>query len=570
MSVFFNGRLIVSPATASVVDSSRLYSRGLSVGNILALVGTCEGGQPGTALQFSSAAQAKEVLLSGDLLRAVQMAFDPSSETGAPASVTCIRVNPATQATLTLLDGASGNAIVLYSTNYGQSQNQIKVKVEAGTNQGLKLTTQLGPAYYCVDDMQRRAFSLTYGGAEAGAVTATVGNSTMTLNIGSTPTAIALANYPSVQALVDYLNTVGGITAAVLDGNGLKPSVNGLDAVTAVNIKATDATITGTLQAAVDWFNSSGEGFITAARATGATRVPTPVGFTYLSGGGNGSVTNNDWSNAFTALQTEDVQWVVPLTGTSAIHAMADAHVAFMSKVMGKERRSICGTDLATPDANAITAAKALNSDRTSLTHLGVYDYDDSAALVLYPPCFAAVLVAAGFCGLNPGTPMTNHSLKVRGLERKLRNPTDTDALILGGVLCLEDTAAGYKVVQSVSTWLNDRNYDKVEQSVGVALDFTMRNLRKALDVLRGKKNDPRLLNLAVEIADTQLKALSKPEPEGPGVLAGDKDSPPFKGLTASIVADQLLLSFQASPVLPNNYVLVTCYAVPFSGTASI
>lgn len=83
---------------------------------------------------------------------------------------------------------------------------------------------------------------------------------------------------------------------------------------------------------------------------------------------------------------------------------------------------------------------------------------------------------------------MTNKALKVRGLERKLRNPTDTDRLITGGVLCVEDVATGFKVVQSISTWLINDNYNRVEQSVGVALDFTARNVRNALDVLRGER----------------------------------------------------------------------------------
>lgn len=569
MSVFFNGRLITSPATASAVDSSRLYNRGLSVGNVLALVGTAAGGKPKTALRFGSAAEAKAILRDGDLLRAVEMAFNPSAETGAPASIVCVRPEAATQSTLTLLDAASAGSIVLTSTNYGIHTNQIKAKVEAGTTAGLKLTTQFGNDYCTVDNLERRCLSVSYAGAEATATVA-VTTTTITVTVGASANPITLSSFPTVQSLVDRLNIIPGITALVLDGNGAKATSGILDAAASSSIKSLTVVLKSDLQAAIDWINSASETYVTAARASGASLPPAPIGFTYLSGGTTPSAATQDWSDAFVALQGEDVQWVTPLTETSAVHAMADAHAVYMSSVVGKERRAICGTALGTTDVAAIAAAKAINSDRTSLAHIGIYNYDPAGALTLYAPCFAAAIVASGFCGLNPGMPMTNHSIKVAGVERSLRNPTDTDALIRGGVLCIENSTKGFRVVQSISTWLNNTNYDKVEQSVGVALDLVMRNVRNSLDELRGQKNSPSLLNLAVEKTDTVLRELARPEPSGPGVLAGDKANPAYKGITASIEGDQLRVSFQASPVLPANYVLVTCYAVPYAGTASI
>jgi len=178
-------------------------------------------------------------------------------------------------------------------------------------------------------------------------------------------------------------------------------------------------------------------------------------------------------------------------------------------------------------------------------------------------------MIGGAFAGLNPGTPLTNKSLKIRGLERKLRNPTDTDALILGGVLCLEDTRTGYKVVQSITTWLTNQNYNRREISVGVALDFVMRNVRNAVDEIRGFKNNPIQLSLAVERTESVLRELARPEPSGPGVLAGDEANPPYKNISASAVGDQLQIEFQCSPVLPINYIPVTCFAVPWSGSAS-
>lgn len=565
MSVFFNGRLWVSPATMSVVDDSKMYSRGLSVGNNLALIGRADGGEPDTALKFGSVSEARAVLRGGDLLRAVERAFNASSQSPGPSSITAVRVNPATQATLTLKDAAAADSIALASTNYGLIDNQIKVKVEAGTNVGVKVTSQFGSSYCIRDDLARNALTVQYSGTGTG--TLTLNNTTATLLLNAITTTIDLNSYTTVQTLVDRLNAITGITAAVADGNGEKPALNGLDGLTTQDIKTSVYTVTANLQAVVDWFNGNGETYVTATRA--GTKVPAAVAFSYLAGGSDGTVTNTEWTSAFTTLQGEDVQWVVPLSNASAIHAMADAHVVYMSNIARQERRAICGMASGSTDAQAITAAKAINSDRTSLTHLGIYDYDSAGALVLFEPYIAAAMIAGAFAGLNPGTALTNKILKIRGMERKLRNPTDTDALIAGGVLCIEDTPTGYKVVQSVTTWLTNSNYNRREISVGVALDFTMRNVRNAVDDLRGAKNNPITLSLAVERAESALRELARPEPSGPGVLAGDAASPAYKNITASADGDVLRIEFQASPCIPANYIPITCYAVPFSGKAT-
>lgn len=569
MSVYFNGRLLVTPTTQSAVDDSAMANRNLSVGNVVALVGRSEGGQPNTVLTFGSASEAADVLRSGELLTAVQKAFDPSAQTGGPASVKVVRVNPAVQASLNLLDAGSATVVALTSTDYGLWTNQIKVKVEAATTAGRKLTTQVGDDYYSQDDVYRNAFSVVYTGAQATAVM-TITGTTVTLQAptGTTVATIDLATYPTVQQLVDRINALTGFTAAVLDGNGTKPTLQGLDFVTAQSVK-TSYTATAHLQAIVDWINGTAEGFLTATRPANVGTLPAVLAWTYLSGGSDGSVTNTEWSNAFTTLQTADVQWVVPITSDASIHAMADTHVAFMSGVGRMERRAIVGTDTGTTDAAAVTLAKAINSDRTSLVHLGFYDYNSAGTLVLFPPYILAAMIAGAFSGVSPGTAMTNKTLKVRGLERKLRNPVDTDVLCTGGVMAVEDTPQGYKVVQSVSTWLTSTAYNRREVSTGVALDYVCRNVRIALDVLRGEKGNPLTMARALSITDGVLRELARAEPQGPGVLAGDDDNPAYKGITVSLEGDVLRVEFQCSPVIPCNYILATIYAVPYAGTAS-
>lgn len=570
MSVFFGGRLLISPTTASVVDDSGLANQNLTVGNVVAIIGRSSGGKPNTPLYFGSPSEAVATLRDGELLTAVLNAFDPSAQTGGPSKVCAVRVNPALQASLALADAASATVINLKSTDYGLYTNQIKAKIESGSTSGKKLTIQLGDAYFSADNVHRNAFKVRYSGAAVSAVMS-VSNSIVTLQApsGTEVAAIDLATYATIQQVVDRINSVAGFAASVQDGNGSSVALNGLDAVSTQDIKTADYVATANLQAVIDWINSTGEGFVDATRAANAGTVPTNIGFTYLAGGSDGTVTNNEWSNAYTTLQTVDVQWVVPVSSDASLHAMNDAHVAYMSTVGKMERRGIVGMATGSTDQNAIDAAKAINSDRTSLVHLGYYNYNASGVLTLYPPYLLAAMIAGAFSGVNPGTPLTNKTLKVRGLERNLRNPTDTDALIQGGVLCVENTSKGFKVVQSITTWLTNDNYNRVEVSTGVAVDFTARNVREALDDLRGQKGDPLLLSRAVSIAESRLRELARPEPQGVGVLVGDKANPAYRNIRANLQGDVLRVEFECQPVIGVNYVLVSIFAKAYSGSAA-
>ena len=568
MAVFFNGQLLTTPTTASAVVDDAMRNQNLSVGNVLALVGKSAGGKPKSALRFGTPDQARRVLRGGELLDAVLKAFSPSNETGGPQEVIAIRVQPALQASLILKDDLDANVINLTSTGYGLGENQVKVRIEDGTLSGKRLTTQFGTAYYTADNVGRTAFKVSYTGA-ATVATVDVAADKVTVTADLEVTEIPLAEFATVDSLVDRINAIVDFTATVEDRSNAKPTLNALDFLVAGDVKAGALSVKADLQAAIDWINGAGEGYAHAERALNAGTPPANVPFQFMTGGTDGTTDISDWNDAFEALQTIDVQWVSPVTPDPAIHAMCDTHVHFCSGQLKRERRSIVGMESGTTDDEAIAAAKLLNSDRTSLAHIGYYDYDETGKLVLMSPYMTAALLAGAFTGVSPGTPLTNKSISVRGLERDLVNPTETDPLIRGGVLCVENTEQGYKVVQSISTWLVNDNYNRVEQSCGVALDFVVRNVRNAVDVLRGRKGGPLVLSRAISIAESTLRELAREEPQGPGVIVGDAASPAYRNITASLEGDAVRVDFECSPVIPVNYVLNTVYAVPYSGSAS-
>lgn len=481
MPVFFDGRLIVTPTSATVVDDSAMSNQNLAVGNNVLLIGTAKGGQPKKALRFGGPDEAIALLRSGDLLDAVKKAFAPSAQTNGPSTVTVIRVDPATGGSLTLQNSGepASDAIRVTAIDAGAYTNNIQIRVDEGSTPSKRAVTVRLGNQYC----------------------------------------------------------------------GPSKDLSSIEEV-------------------VEWINGNAANLVKAEALAGAEGSLGLIAYTSLEGGSDGTTTIDDWSEAFQVAQTVDAQWMTPVTGDPAIHAMCDTHVSFMSAQGRKERRAIYGTAAGTSNEDAMAAAFALNSDRAGLAFQGFYDFDETGSMRLYPAYITAAGLAGMFAGVNPGTALTNKTFRCRGLERDLRNPTDTDVLISAGLICLENTTQGYKVVQSVSTWVQNRNYNKVEISCGAALDQVVRNVREALGALVGEKGNPLVLSRAISITDSVLRESAREEPQGPGLLAGNEESPAYRNIKASLQADVLRVQFECSPVIPVNYVLTTVFAVPFSGTA--
>ena len=569
MPVFFNGAEIVSPATASDINDSALANTNVSGSNVLAIIGNSAGGQPNTALAFTNPTEAAATLISGDLADAVRFAFAPSSAVGSPSKIVAIRANPATQATATLT-AAGTPVIALSSADYGVWTNNIAVKVEQGSVNGKLLTVQSGSNTYTADNVSRSALTMGYNGQQASATVSTTATTVaLSAPAGTVVATIDLTQAKTVQDLAQRINSVQGFFAIVTAGSANTSALNGLDTVTAQDVMTRPFNLPANLQAVIDWLNNAAGGLLVATRQTLGV-VPDNAPFVYLTGGSDDVTTASSYQAAYNTLQSVDVQWVVPLSTDPAVAAMNDAHCQFMSTVGRLERRSIVGMPVGTTDAQAIALAQSLNSDRTSLTHLGPYMYNSAGVLTLYSSAFMAAMIGGMFCGASPGTPMTNKVITIYGIERQLRNPTDTDPLLLGGVMPVEFTSTGYKIVQSISTWLTNQNYNRREQSCGVALDFTARAVRTAVDVFRGQKGTPQLLGQVVQTTETVLRQLAVPEPVGPGVLVGDSNSPAYSGIQATLEGDVVKVQFQCSPVIPANYVLLSIFATPYSGTATV
>lgn len=605
MSVFFNGQLLTTPTTASAVNDDAMLNQNLSVGNAVVYIGESGGGEDHKLYSFGNPDEALKVLSSGELCDAVTAAFSPSEETGSPQTVHAIRVNKYNPATLAIpLAPKAGSSFnkAIFGTLVGllntRDDQTTRVKFEAGTADPSYITvTATGKrngqdwTYSAVDVTEPRIFVEMLelncewqGGADLCSVTTDGNDPSLQKEVD-----MYASSYATLGEVADVAN---GVTNAAgkkvlkitfLDDADRALPLSVLDDLTVSTVPTTSVPTPSLKTVGVSWTGWAIKNWFDTYLAeivrldldeTDDGKVyrhhgPQVADFKYLVRTKDPLVLPTDWTEALSMLQTVDVQWVHAVTGEEAVHAALKAHVDVCSSVLHRERRAVCGTPAGTTDDDAIKRAKSLNSKRVSLVHIGHFAYNNAGKLALRPPYMTAGLVAAAFAGVNPGTPLTNKSLNVLGLERDLRNPTDTDKLLKGGVMPIENTETGYKVTQSITTWLVDSKYNNREQSCGVAIDFAIRNVRQAVDPLRGSKQSPILLSRAVSLTKGALAELSRPEPQGPAVLVGDENSPAWRNVSASIEGDVLRIQFEASPAIPNNYILVTMYAVPYSGSAT-
>jgi hypothetical protein len=503
---------------------------------------------------------------------ASQLVFDPApgSEVQGASEVYLVPVNPATQAAKTF-----DSKLTLTSYMYGLPANQIKAKIEAGTT-GKKVTVEYQGNTETFDNLKKDSFSVQYTGVGSAAtlaidVAAATHLLTTTVTGASDNLSLDLNVYTTIQSLVDAINATGKYTATILTGSPADPSIQ-LDNVTAQAIKASAYTCTSNLQAIIDGINK-GSGYVSATRVTDAAAAPADAGWTYLTGGANGSATTDDWDQAFQLLKTMDIDLILPLTSDASIHAMADSHADYMRGPNGKsERRVFVGGALQnwTGEANRATAltalknaAKALNSDRTMHTGLGSKHYGPDGKSKLYPGYITAAMYAGIAAGGSPVLPLTRKYLRCLGLEVELR-VSEIEELLEGGIAVpIPDTVqgAGYVISRQVTTWNQDSDLYRIEFSVGRGADYIASEVRKRHELLIGEPGSEQMDATIINLTNSVLQEAK---------LAGYiRDYDPKQ---TQLRADNTIryVDYSAQPILPINWIFSTYYLLPTTATIQL
>ena len=578
----FDGQSYIRPQVVSRIDDSRLVGPNQTNAITVAIIGIGTGGKPNTALEFTSARDARRALRGGELLAAVERAYGPGANLAGAYRVIAVRVNPATGSSLTLDNASAGDAIVLTSVDYGAHTAQIGVKIEEASINipsstiatvkkitVFKQATATTPYTEVVrDNVGRPALAVQYTGANATAtVTVTPGVSIVTTVAGLTGDQVnfdlTLPQYSTLAGIRDAFNATGKYTCSVAGPSETALSST-IDAVTAQTIKAAAYTLRADLQAQLDFFNSEAADLLVATKASGATlpaaQLTTPL---MLSGGAEGTTTNTNWQNALDTLASEDVQIVVPVTGDATIHAMVNTHCQTLSGPQYKrERVAIVGGVAGESVTQIKNRATALASDRVQLVGPGLVDYatDGSGTLVTIAPYLVAAQKAGISAALGFAQSATRARIGARAVEL-VATPAQLDELSYYSVCAIEKIAnSGFQIVHDLTTWQTDQKFTRRELSTRMAIDLVARVLRETLDAFIGRTNGP---GLAEAVRGDMIVALNQLTSRG--VLVGGTNNPSYDNLTVSVEGDRVDVSLQVSIAVPANYFFITIFPTVFS-----
>lgn len=323
-------------------------------------------------------------------------------------------------------------------------------------------------------------------GYTGGSATLTITATQLTTSLGL---ALTLANYETVQALVDYLNAQAGYSASVgTAALGFLP-VSALDRVAAIGISSEFGTAQpGRVKIDAyrlynDVTSSSQLLQFNNPASRPAAGLPAVTATTYLSGGTKGGTTDAMISAAFAGLENVDGNFLIPLFSRDAsldiadvvtdaastytiasVNAAAKSHVLAMSQFKRRKSRqailSIQDTFVNQQNAAANTA-----SWRCNMTFQNVKDLNSAGSIVTFQPWMASVkagsMQSAGFY-----RPITNKAIDISGISHAAAadfNPKSDsnleNALIAGLMPIKPARTGGWVWVSDQTTYGKDDNF---------------------------------------------------------------------------------------------------------------
>lgn len=505
---------ISRPHTEIITDSSGIGGSSSGSAKVLMIVGSAEGGKPNTVYRVRNYMQAKQVFRGGELLDAIELAWNPSLASGInnAGDILAMRVEDAENAKLKV------TGVEIESEIYGVDSNEIQVALSTNTLTDTKRLTLAfaKDGYQQTYDNLGKIFTVKYTGEEAEAsmsievdpithkattLTLRAGANLVALqaigegeigeDLGVSPLSLGETSFEKVYTLGEGIYT---------DTNVLISDINNLPDFEAKFFPIGDKNLpTSTYEAMVAEDIKSGTPVYVKALAGDIERqtayngyvtfkfvpeeVLTDFPLTKLKGGSNGLVPES-WADKFKYFANEGGYYLVPLTAKPAVHAEANAFVQDRTN-NGEPMRAFVGAGTKETLEGLITRATNLRSERVALVGTsGTRRMDDGRFLKL-PAYMVACQIAGMASGLPIAEPITFKHLAIDNVDTILEG-TQLDQLNESGVISLEfirnNDVTGFRVVQGITTY-NDRSAPfKNEISVGEGHDFLVSNLRNKLD----------------------------------------------------------------------------------------
>jgi len=449
-----------------------------------------------------------------------------------------------------VVDNIRGGAISVVSDAGGDDVDFLIVGEDLSATPQAEKFTLNGVATVTGSDSWKDVTFLAVGHVPTG--------STLTFNASI---ALPIATHDTVQKVADFFNGSDGWTITVVTTS---PK---LDLIAEMDLNAASTVIGGAkvfladLQAVIDAINASSVQ-ITAARASVGKAPPAntaaPV---FLIGGIEGTTLFSHWQAALDLLRSEEINTVVVLTGDASVHAALLSHCVYMGGAGQGERDGIVGSVAGRTFADSKTDVIALNSRHLRFLNQEVQRFNASGEKEWFPPFMVACLAAGMQSGSSIGVSLTAKYANVLDVRQdsSFNVMDDGDEAIQSGIVLLEKRPGiGFRWLRNVTTYLIDDTLPYVEASMNEATNYSVRELRRRMDIIVGKPGFAGTINAALAAAIGVL-----------GELVDEGALVEWRNLTLSLAADVLDLDVEVAPVAPVNFVRSTMHLVTATLSAS-
>lgn len=484
---------VARPNTSITVDTSSIGGSSSNSEKVLMLVGSATGGKPDTVYSVRNYAQAKSVFRSGELLDAIELAWNPATGMQGAGNILAMRVEDATASTL------EKGGLTFDSLLYGQEANEIQIALEENTltdTKRLRVNFVKDNSTQIFDNLGS-IFSVKYSGEEAlSTATVEVDSVTklatkLTLRAGTAEDAGTLpiiktyelgsGTYTDTNVLVSDINNLPDFSATFFPIGNKNVPTSTFDAVADLDIKNKEKVYVTALGGDIEkqlQYNS----YVTVKvdRSTPITEFP----LTKLAGGTDGTIPES-WSSKFKHFANEGGYYLVPLTDKEAVHYEALAFVTDRTANADPMRILVGGGTAETLEAT-LARAQGLRSARANLIGFSASRRMDDGRNMKFPAYMMASQIAGLASGLPIGSSVTFKNILIDALD-VVYESEQLDQFNQSGVMMAEfvrrsSTSTNFRIVDDVTTYNDKSDPVKNELAVGEANDFLCAELKIALD----------------------------------------------------------------------------------------
>lgn len=454
----------------------------------------------------------------GELLDAIELAWNPSDDGEEAGEIYAMRVEDAENAKLEV------PGLTFLSKIYGREANDIQVGLEDNSITNTKrLTVSFSPdSYTQTFDNLGKIFSLEYTGKEAQATFSVEKHhdfkkaGKFVLKTGKDSESLkqqksfelGQGTYEYINTLVAEINNLPDWEAKLFSIGNKNIETKYLDIVEDVDAKEDAVYITslgGDIKKQLEYnryvdvklgntgLDTDPESLELEEGETAGVNAQESVSSEEIENfplqnleGGSSGVVPETWAEKFKYFANEkDRYYLVPLTDKQAVHAEALAFANDQSD-NGNPLRVIVGEGRNESLEELMNRANSLKDPRASLVGFSGSRRTDNGQLKPLPGYLIAAQLGGLASGLDIGESLTFKDLKITNLDRILEG-AELDMMNESGIISLEyvrrsRSNTSFRIVQDVTTYNDKKEPVKNEMSVGEANDFLVSELKNKLD----------------------------------------------------------------------------------------